>query len=374
MKQLNKTILLLIINILLLLSFVYFKEKSLIITAIVLLLTTIYLIKKYKFKKESFNKEKNYFYLVLASSLAFLILFYLISLKTGYSINYSVFYKNYLRKLTIILTIFIIVLTEIIRYINSYILTDKENKTKALLLILFILIDIIISNKAYGYYSFSQIYTFITVVLLQSIMKNTFLNYLVKESGIKSCLIYRVIIDMYIFVIPILPSINSFLEGVLFMLYPYFLYELIEILMVKKLPKMSEYKKSKKKLNDYVIVIIFIGLVYLISCQFTYNMIAIGTESMTGTINKGDAIIYKKYKNQKLSKGDIIVFKKNGTLIIHRIIKINYGEFENTYITKGDYNKEKDDWVIYEEDIEGVKELTIKYIGIPSVLLSELMQ
>ena len=95
---------------------------------------------------------------------------------------------------------------------------------------------------------------------------------------------------------------------------------------------------------------------------------------MTGTINKGDAIIYKKYKNQKLSKGDIIVFKKNGTLIIHRIIKINYGEFENTYITKGDYNKEKDDWVVYEEDIKGVKELTIKYIGIPSVLLSELMQ
>lgn len=374
MKQLNKTILLLIINILLLLSFIYFKEKSLIITTILLLLTTIYLIKKYKFKKESFNKEKNYFYLVLASSLAFLIIFYLISIKAGFSLNYSVFYKNYLSKTTIILTILIIVLTEIIRYISSYTLTNKDKKEKFLLLILFIMIDVIISKKAYNYYSFSQIYMFITVVLLQSFMKNTFLNYLVKESGFKSCILYRVIIDMYVFIVPILPSINSFLEGVLFMIYPYFLYELVEKLIVKRLPKMSEYRKNKKKLSDYAIVIIFIGLVYLISCQFTYNMIAIGTESMTGTINKGDAIIYKKYKNQKLSKGDIIVFKKNGTLIIHRIIKINYGEFENTYITKGDYNKEKDDWVVYEEDIEGIKKLTIKYIGIPSVLLSELMQ
>ena len=122
-------------------------------------------------------------------------------------------------------------------------------------------------------------------------MKNTFLNYLVKESGIKSCLIYRVIIDMYIFVIPILPSINSFLEGVLFMLYPYFLYELIEILMVKKLPKMSEYKKSKKKLNDS-----FLNLYFFIKYTVVSN----------NTIAVIIRLFSLKYTNDKRSKMFII--------------------------------------------------------------------
>jgi len=45
-------------------------------------------------------------------------------------------------------------------------------------------------------------------------------------------------------------------------------------------------------------------------------MLAVGSESMTGAINKGDAIIYEKYKkNDALKEGEVIVFKKNDIIL-----------------------------------------------------------
>ena len=48
-------------------------------------------------------------------------------------------------------------------------------------------------------------------------------------------------------------------------------------------------------------------------------MIAVGSGSMTGTIDKGDAIIYERYNGEVLHEGDIIVFKIDNTLIVQGI-------------------------------------------------------
>jgi len=40
----------------------------------------------------------------------------------------------------------------------------------------------------------------------------------------------------------------------------------------------------------------------LISCQFKYGILVIGSESMTGTINVGDAVIYESYNNETIKK------------------------------------------------------------------------
>ena len=66
------------------------------------------------------------------------------------------------------------------------------------------------------------------------------------------------------------------------------------------------------------------------SREFKYCMIAIGSGSMTGSINKGDAVIYKTYdkKLDKLETGDVLVFYKDSRIIVHRIVNIQsvYGE------------------------------------------------
>ena len=42
---------------------------------------------------------------------------------------------------------------------------------------------------------------------------------------------------------------------------------------------------------------------------------------MTGTINKGDVIIFKQLGDYEVKNGDVMVFRKDGKLIVHRIIK-----------------------------------------------------
>lgn len=73
------------------------------------------------------------------------------------------------------------------------------------------------------------------------------------------------------------------------------------------------YSKKEKqlrtgvKIKDIIITSILAitaaGIIMLISCQFRYGILVIGSGSMTGTINKGDAIIYETLdKDEEIKK------------------------------------------------------------------------
>ena len=103
-------------------------------------------------------------------------------------------------------------------------------------------------------------------------------------------------------------------------------------------------------------------------------MIAIGSGSMTGTINKGDAIIYQVYDEDKmdLKEGDVIVFNKQNVSIVHRIIKVYSIDGKDAYQTKGDANESADNWIVSQEEVQGIVKKRIILIAWPSVLLNEL--
>ena len=42
----------------------------------------------------------------------------------------------------------------------------------------------------------------------------------------------------------------------------------------------------------------------VVSGRFRYGTLVIGTGSMTGTINKGDIIIYERYEKEELEIGE----------------------------------------------------------------------
>ena len=130
--------------------------------------------------------------------------------------------------------------------------------------------------------------------------------------------------------------------------------------------------KIDKALNTVELVIVAI-VVMLVSCEFKYGMVAVASESMTGAINKGDAIIYEKYnKKDDIEKGQVIVFKHNDTRIVHRVVKsltVSEGEI---YKTKGDANKEEDKWIVKKEDIIGKVNMRVLWIAWPTVLLNEI--
>ena len=114
----------------------------------------------------------------------------------------------------------------------------------------------------------------------------------------------------------------------------------------------------------------------LVSCSFKYNMIAIGSGSMQPKINKGDAVVYEKLDIHKLPKtGEILVFKKHDKIVVHRIIEvIDINDTEKIYYTKGDNNDSPDGYPIEINEILGVVKTRIKFIGIPSVFLGEMVK
>lgn len=356
------------------------KKVSLILIIILLglfLLENIFINKK-KYQKS--RKMKDAIFIIFGCSILLIGIMYLIGYITGFNVNYKYILKNYLEKKVFIETIIIILLSEFLR--REILLFKTKNKYQKLiknllLIILLVLIDCSISDVSKDFKTFSQFYDYFGLIIVASISKNIFLNYLVDKYGINTSLVYRLLMDIKIFFLPVTPKFNVFIESAIYLIYPYILYTIIYNMLEDK-----ELENARKKKHNVILDIPFyifgIIIVMLVSREFTYSMIAIGSGSMTGEFSKGDAVIYKRYDkkdstitSKKLVKGDIIVFNMKDRVVVHRINDIYKLYGEDVYITKGDANESIDNWVVTQKDIIGVVKKKIKFIAWPSVWLSE---
>ncbi|MCH5171288.1 MAG: signal peptidase I [Erysipelotrichales bacterium] len=92
-----------------------------------------------------------------------------------------------------------------------------------------------------------------------------------------------------------------------------------------------------------------------------YGSAIVATGSMSGTINKGDMVIFKKTDVYKL--GDIVTFDDPFVSypVTHRIV--NYGSEKGTFVTKGDWNTSTDSRTITKEQIYGKVVKVIPSVG-----------
>ena len=113
---------------------------------------------------------------------------------------------------------------------------------------------------------------------------------------------------------------------------------------------------------------------YFTSGYFKYHAVAVASDSMKPAIDKGDVVIIKRIDNQYkiIKKGDVIAFEYSNVIIIHRVVNIVHDRGEYFFYTKGDNNKENDNFVIKEEMVEGIVENKIPFIGFPTVWINEL--
>ena len=101
-----------------------------------------------------------------------------------------------------------------------------------------------------------------------------------------------------------------------------------------------------------------------------YGVLVIGSGSMTGSIDKGDVVVFKNNKDN-LEVGDIIVFKKDNIMVVHRIVKIEYNNGVYQYHTKGDANQNEDNGYVTKDDIMGEVKLKVEKIGKPTLWLRD---
>lgn len=203
------------------------------------------------------------------------------------------------------------------------------------------------------------------------------MTYVSFNAGYKPNIIYQLLMKLPLYIIPIIPDINVYLDIIFRLILPCLIIHSIAKSFRKKKRLMSNDEVRNNKINkiSYAISIVFIlVIVYLTSGIFTYYALTIGSESMTPNINKGDMVIVKKIKNyEDLEIGDVLVYKKEQKVIVHRLTEIIPYQGGFVYKTKGDANESEDGYLIYKSEIMGTVKMKIRYIGYPTVWLNELI-
>lgn len=325
---------------------------------------TVFLLKK-KNILSIHNKEVTIMMLIFA--IIYLVAFYLMGIYYGYSRLAITFNIKTLLKYIIPISV-IIISSEIIRTI--FLSQKKVKFGKFITTVSMVLIDIILYINIYKINSSDDLMISIGFITFASISCTLLYNYISYRYGVTGIILYRLITMLYCYIIPITPNVYILFRSILRMIYPYIIYLVIDYTFKKRNIAM-EYMNRKKKIVSFgVTLVLIITIAALISCQFKYGILVIGSGSMSGTIDKGDAIIYESYKEQSIKPGDIIVFNKNDIVFVHRVIELKNNSIEGLKIyTKGDALSEADSGYITKNDLIGIVKLKIKYIGYPSLWL-----
>lgn len=307
------------------------------------------------------------FYVVLAFFVMYGIGLIVGFLRNAYSRSIMSIFDN------IFAPILIILLVEFIRYI--FVSANKDKKVLInILTAVLIGFELVTTIRAFDITDLPVAFNITATVVLPCVFKNILLSYLTYHVGYRIPIFYRLIMDIYLFVVPLIPSLGDYVNSMILISLPILIY-IGACGMVDDASNKSEPIFNKKRFTiwDIPIAIVLITLVALISGFFPHYMIGIGSDSMKPVISKGDAVILEKVNDKtKLKKGDIIAYNNGKLIIVHRIKKIT-GKGKNTsYTMKGDANNGTDPRAVYRNQIQGIVRLKIPYIAWPTVWLTEL--
>ena len=323
---------------------------------------------KRKVIKSIYNKQV--FWLMIGFGVIYLAVFYLMGLYFGYYEAAAKFgfktIKNFILPLTLI-----IISSEIIRFL---LIGQKWKLSKVLVLINMVLIDLIVYIGVYDLNNFDDMLAVIGFVFFASIACNVLYNYISIRYGCNGIIVYRLITVLFVYIIPYIPDIYIFFRSFLRMVYPYLIYLTLEYTYSKTNYATAYRDKKKNIVLTTVLLAVMTMIIALVSCQFRYGILVIGSGSMTGSINKGDAVIFQSYKGGILKEGQVIIFNNNDIKTVHRIVKVESVNGEYRYYTKGDINKQLDDGYRVKADVVGVTLFKIRYLGYPTLWLRDIFE
>ncbi|MBQ8350702.1 MAG: signal peptidase I [Clostridia bacterium] len=265
----------------------------------------------------------------------------------------------------------IIVTSELIRAV----LRAQSNRVADACSFLYcLLIELAAAGGVAGRMTHGRLMDLVALTLFPAITANLLYHYVSKRYGPYPNMVYRALMGLYAYIIPVLPAIPDSLMAFVLVVLPLAVLSFLRLLYEKKKKQAAARRGWWQYVAIGISLVLMISVVMLISCQFRFGALVIATESMTGEINKGDMVIYEAYDDQIIEKGQVLVFYKDRRLTVHRVDDITRINGETRYYTKGDANDSRDYGYITERDIEGVVHAKVAYVGYPSLWLRGLFK
>ena len=323
-------------------------------------------------QKERHLYKTDVFQIVFIFTVMFQVLSYVLGLFLGFNASpYSMEFVKILQN--VVLASIIIISQEVIRYI---VISKSETKKVfiALMTVIFILFDISMAIDSNTFLDLMRGFEFIATWALPCVLNNILLTYICYKSGYKANILYRLLMDLPVYLLPIIPNLGIYLKSLSMILLPLFIFLNVNSFYANTKPNLDRRNKFKGYLFWIPVGTVFAGMIILISGVFKVYSIAIGSGSMTPAINKGDAIVIEKLKEsemENLKVGDVIVYEQNNRIIVHRVTERTYESGRLIFKTKGDNNKEEDNYIVEMRNIKGKVQFKIPFVAYPSVWLSE---
>lgn len=349
------------------------------VLAILITIYAVITICTLKTKKVGSINKKNVMILMIIFSMIYLAVFYALGLYFGFIKSKILFSLRTIVKYIIPLTLIIIGSETIRRTFLSHKIEIKYKELKIelssiLTYIAMVIIDILIYTEIYNLRSLDDYLTLIGFVFFASLSCNLLYNYITPRYGSKGIVIYRLVTTLFIYIFPFVTDMYIFFRIFLRLLYPYIMYIVIEKLFSKNDYTVMIKDRRKEIFANTIMIVIATLFVMLVSCQFRFGLLVVGSESMTGTLDKGDALIFEKYTTQEIVEGQVIIFNYENIQTIHRVIDIQKVNGEYRYFTQGDANSKPDEGYRVKEDISSLVKLRIKYIGYPTLFVRSIFE
>lgn len=363
------SIFLFVFNILIKKNLIIYAES---IMASFMMIIVFLSIQMYGFQKDKNNRIKSCLFLKTAQTLTiYFIVIYMLGFYFGYSkIVFSLKPMSILNNTLAPMIIFICL--EVFRYVITS--GNKDNKKNIILLNTIIgFIELSITTRYFYFYNLETAYKTIADYIIPVALKQIAFGFLCYYGGLKPAFLYRVVIVLYTYIIPIHPNFSDTILCMCNIILPILVTnKTTEIIEEENQEK--EYKKVKNNIfGNVVITAILTALIVLISGISPVGITAVASDSMYPTFSKGAGVVTLKVKEKDLKEGDIISFNQKNKRIIHRIEKVETIEQETRYYTKGDANSSIDKGYITYKDINNKIILDIPLIGYPSIIFNELL-
>jgi signal peptidase I len=272
---------------------------------------------------------------------------------------------------TILPLIVIVITTEIIRFV---LLSQKNGVIDVIAFLICLCADVLATTSIPNVTTFNRFMDLVGLALFPALVSNVFHHYVTKHYGMLPNIAFRLLMTLYVYFIPNVTAMPDALTSCIKLFTPVLMLAIVYIFFSKRKKKAVQRGKKISVVGTTLALLATLSVTMLISCRFQYGAIVIATESMTGEINKGDMIIYERYEDHEIKEGQVIVFLENNRRIVHRVVEIEYVGGETRYYTKGDANDDLDSGYRVEEDLFGVTDMKIAYIGYPSLWLREMLE
>ncbi len=255
---------------------------------------------------------------------------------------------------------------------------NKDNKVLIAFVTLILILLEIKYNVFVNLYSNKKLFfEYNCSIILPLIACNILYTYLTLKVSFLLPLIHRIFSVVYVSLSPIFPDVDWFILGTINILSDILIYILFKYkytIMQKKKSKNRNRQNTHNKVSYVVTLTFCITLVCFMLGVFKYEPITILSNSMFPSFCRGDVVIYRKISNDELRNihvGSIIIYNIKEQNIAHRVVDIVKENGTILYKTKGDYNNVSDTNLVRIEQIKGICEFHIKYIGYPSVWLHD---